>query len=107
MCEEKLSVIPHVLDFTGGGQHLLFQHGQLGEGIAMQLATWNEQELVALAKVYVKHRQFDRSEQVRGELKARLHQAPHLTLVLGELDGLKSTPFTTKIFNLFSSRKTA
>jgi len=72
----------------------------------MQLSNWSEQELVALARVYIKHKQFNRSENVRQEIFQRLSESvddntAHLSDLLDELNALQVTPLTERLRNLF------
>jgi uncharacterized protein YjgD (DUF1641 family) len=72
----------------------------------MQLSNWSEQELVALARVYIKHKQFNRSENVRLEISQRLSESvdentAHLSQLLDELNALHVTPLTERLRSLF------
>lgn len=76
----------------------------------MQLANWSEQELVALARVYIKHKQFNRSENVRQEISNRLTESvnantEHLSDLLDELNALQVTPLTERLRNFFGSAR--
>jgi hypothetical protein len=72
----------------------------------MQLSNWSEQELVALARVYIKHKQFNRSENVRLEISQRLRQSvaentAHLIDLLDELNALQVTHLTERLRSFF------
>jgi uncharacterized protein YjgD (DUF1641 family) len=76
----------------------------------MQLSNWSEHELVALARVYVKHKQFNRSENVRVEISQRLSESAeantsHLSDLLNELNALQETPLTERLRSLFVTRR--
>lgn len=76
----------------------------------MQLSNWSEYELVALARVYIKHKQFNRSEAVRLEISQRLSESDventvHLSDLLDELNALQVTPLTQRLRGIFGTTR--
>ncbi len=73
----------------------------------MEFSGWPNNELEELAKVYVKHKQFQRAEMLRRELENRLALAEdnNLRVLFEQLDNKKVASLVDRIF--LRSRKLA
>jgi hypothetical protein len=73
----------------------------------MEFSAWPNNELEELAKVYVKHKQFQRAERLRLELASRLAEAEdgNLRVLFEQLDNRNVVSLADRIFG--RSRKLA